>query len=252
MDVAQADGGGQRAASMESLLAEIRHYLSSRGDPALVAKYAKYFTEGYDAFGVAGAEYDAERARWLDCHRDELGMDGFLDLGDLLWPSGKYEEGFLAIYFAGSFKKQFQPRTLDRFAAWFAHGVRNWAHADTLCGSLLSEFLSRDIVPLEAFEPWLRSPLRYQRRAVPVTMLALLKTTRDVPPLLDFLRPMMLDQEKVVQQGVGWFMREAWKRDPDPVEAFLLEWKDVSPRVIFQYATEKMTADQKQRFRKAR
>ena len=245
-------GSAQRAALIEPFLAEIREYFCAHGDPTLVAKYAKYFTEGYDAYGVAGVEYDAERKRWLDSHRDDLGLNGFLDLGDLLWQSGKYEEGFLAIYFAGSFKKQFQPGTLDRLATWFTRGIGNWAHTDTLCGNLLAEFLTRGIAPLDAFAPWLQSPLKYQRRAVPVTMLALLKTSSEVPPLLDFLRPLMLDREKVVQQGVGWFSREAWKRTPEPVEAFLLEWKDVSPRLIFQYATEKMTADHKKCFRRAR
>jgi 3-methyladenine DNA glycosylase AlkD len=61
----------------------------------------------------------------------------------------------------------------------------------------------------------------------------------------------MEDKERVVQQGVGWFLREAWKRDPAPVEIFLMEWKDTAPRLIFQYATEKMTAAQKKRYRKS-
>ncbi|MBM3746002.1 MAG: DNA alkylation repair protein, partial [Acidobacteria bacterium] len=71
-------------------------------------------------------------------------------------------------------------------------------------------------------------------------------------PLLEFLRPLMRDAEKVVQQGLGWFLREAWKKQPEPVEAFLLEFKDTAPRIIFQYATEKMTAARKERFRRAK
>jgi hypothetical protein len=34
------------------------------------------------------------------------------------------------------------------------------------------------------------------------------------------------------------------------VNAFLLRYKDTAPRLIFQYATEKTTPEQKQRFRK--
>jgi 3-methyladenine DNA glycosylase AlkD len=59
----------------------------------------------------------------------------------------------------------------------------------------------------------------------------------------------MLDAERVVQQGVGWFLREAWKKEPAPVEALLAEFKDTAPRLIFQYATEKMTPAQRTRFR---
>jgi len=44
--------------------------------------------------------------------------------------------------------------------------------------------------------------------------------------------------------------REAWKLRPEQVEQFLLKWKDTAPRLIFQYATEKMTAENKISFRK--
>jgi hypothetical protein len=36
------------------------------------------------------------------------------------------------------------------------------------------------------------------------------------------------------------------------VEVFLLKWKDISARLIFQYATEKMTKENKERFRKSK
>ena len=42
---------------------------------------------------------------------------------------------------------------------------------------------------------------------------------------------MMLDEERVVHQGLGWFLREAWKRDPEGVEPFLLEFKDSAARL---------------------
>jgi hypothetical protein len=54
----------------------------------------------------------------------------------------------------------------------------------------------------------------------------------------------------VVHQGLGWFLREAWKLYPQPVENYLAVWKDSAPRLIFQYATEKMTPEQKACFRR--
>ena len=62
----------------------------------------------------------------------------------------------------------------------------------------------------------------------------------------------MLDEDRFVQQGVGWFLREAWKKQPKPVEAFLLKWKDSAPRKIYQYATEKMTGEEKEKYRRQR
>jgi len=98
---------------------------------------------------------------------------------------------------------------------------------------------------------WRDSGTGWKRRAVPVALLSLLGGPVETQTLLRFVRPMMADKERVVHQGLGWFLREAWKRDPAPVEQFLAEWKDAAPRLIFQYATEKMTADQKARYRRS-
>jgi len=59
-----------------------------------------------------------------------------------------------------------------------------------------------------------------------------------------------VDPAREVHQGVGWFLREAWKIQPIPVEEFLLKYKDTAPRLIFQYATEKMKPEEKERFKK--
>ena len=58
------------------------------------------------------------------------------------------------------------------------------------------------------------------------------------------------DPEKEAPQSPGWFLREAWKLQPAPIEAFLLKYKDTAPRTIYQYACEKMSKDQKQLYKK--
>ena len=42
-------------------------------------------------------------------------------------------------------------------------------------------------------------------------MIELLKTTTDYANLFAFIEPLMLDSERMVHQGLGWFLREAWK-----------------------------------------
>jgi 3-methyladenine DNA glycosylase AlkD len=60
----------------------------------------------------------------------------------------------------------------------------------------------------------------------------------------------MNDPEKPVQQAVGWFLRDAWKVVPKPVEALLLEFVETAPRQIYQTATEKMSPENKVKFRR--
>lgn len=239
------------APARNSLLKEIRLACEAGADPARVAKYARYFTEGYDAFGIdwKSPEWEARRGVWLETNRAR-GLGWFLELGDALVRTGKYEEASLAILFAKELRDQFTPEAFAGLGHWFEGGIRNWGHTDVLCGELLGKLLADGVVTLDALEAWRQSTWKYQRRAVPVMLLSLVDQTGRIPELLEAVRPLMHDGEKVVHQGLGWFLREAWKRKPKPVEALLLEYRDTAPRLIFQYATEKMTAAQKARFKR--
>ena len=237
-----------------ALAAEIRRYCAAHQDPKGAARYARYFKEGYDAWGFMDKNHpiwSEKKSEWLEGYQD-LGLRGFLTLGEMLFESGKYEEGSLAIHFVKHYRDQFDSKALSRLAKWFAAGIGNWAHTDVLCSEVLAPLLESGIVELETLAPWRQSKFKYQRRAVPVAMLGLLKSREDTAPFSEFLRPLMMDPERVVQQGLGWFLREAWKKQPRPVEAFLLEWKDKAPRLIFQYATEKMPPAARTRFRRTR
>jgi 3-methyladenine DNA glycosylase AlkD len=240
----------KRIMTPDKLFNEIRAFCKKNADDRIVQKYAKYFIEGYDAYGVDGKLSEEQRKIWFEKYKDDFCFDGFLKLGDLLVKDGKYEEVFYAIWFASKFQKEFSSKTLNRFYQWIDIGVKNWAHSDVMSGEILSPFLIKSIVSLEAFSDWRKSKNKWHRRAVPVTMIKYLRNEPSINTLLDFIEPIMMDKEKVVRQGLGWFLRETWKRNPAPVEKFLLKWKDRCGRLIIQYATEKMKPMEKEKFRK--
>jgi hypothetical protein len=62
---------------------------------------------------------------------------------------------------------------------------------------------------------------------------------------------MLKDPEKVVQQGVGIFLRELWALHSEEVEEFLLNNKDNIAPTVIQYATEKMQRTKKKQFGRA-
>jgi 3-methyladenine DNA glycosylase AlkD len=239
----------ERAAA---LVREIRAYCRFHADPQKAKKYERYFKEGYDAWGLLEKDdplWIIKQPAWLEKYRD-LGLRGFLKVGEQLFASGKYEEGALAIRFLKARRDEMDARAVASLTKWFAAGIANWAHTDMLCGEVLTPLLVSGRVTTAAFEPWRKSKHRFQRRASVVALLGLVRKGDAIKPLAEFARPLMLDDERVVHQGVGWFLREAWKKEPQPVEALLLEFKNTAPRLIFQYATEKMTPAQKTRFKK--
>ena len=55
----------------------------------------------------------------------------------------------------------------------------------------------------------------------------------------------MTDPEREVHQGAGWFLRQALGKNKEETEKFMLKWNEKSPRLIFQYACEKMSPEEK-------
>jgi len=232
----------------KELYEDIRKYCQANADKAIAKKYSRYFKEGYDAYGLSTQKFNDKVE--LILNNKSVNMKVVLSTSKLLVKSGKYEETNFAICLLKEFSEQFTANTFKEIGKWFEIGIVNWAHTDVLCGHLISKFFESNIITLEALSDWRNAKNKYQRRAVPVAMIDLLKTTKDFKPLFAFIKPLMTDNERKVQQGLGWFLREAWKIKRKETESFLLKWKNKAGRTIFQYATEKMNAEEKKRFRK--
>lgn len=229
---------------------EIRKFCEKNADPEIVKKYSRYFTEGYDAYGLDTEKYEAQRDRWLEKWGKDLTLDDFIRLGDKLVATGKYEEASFAVGFIYSMTDKFTADTFEKLGSWLEKGIVNWAHTDVLAGKALSHFITHNIVGLEALKKWIESPSKWKRRSVPVMLIDALKTAIPLQKLFKAIEPLMLDDDKFVQKALGWFLREAWKVHPQETEDFLLKWKDACGRIIVQYATEKMAKEYKAKFRR--
>jgi 3-methyladenine DNA glycosylase AlkD len=229
---------------------EIRKFCEKNADPDIVKKYARYFTEGYDAYGLDQETYESQQDNWLEQWGKDFTLDDFLLLGDKLVATGKYEEASFAIGFVFSMKEKFTADTFEKLGNWLENGIANWAHTDVLSGKALSHFITKNIIGLESLKKWTESGSKWKRRSVPVLLIDALKTDIPLERLFKAIQPLMLDSDKFVQKGLGWFLREAWKTHPQETEDFLLKWKDTCGRIIIQYATEKMDKDHKIKFRK--
>lgn len=228
----------------------IRSFCIEHENDAIKQKYARYFKEAYNPYGLTQELLEQKVEHLIKI--DKIDLETLLQAAPNLIKTGMYEETSFCIFLAKKLKKQFTPDALRRIELWFDEGIQNWAHCDGLCGEVLWLFIDMGIVPIGYFEAWRQSPFRFKRRAVPVTLIKPMKRAMQFAPFFKIIEPLMADEERVVHQGVGWFLREAWKKQPEVTEAFLMKWKETAPRLIVQYATEKMTPDQKLAFRRTK
>jgi 3-methyladenine DNA glycosylase AlkD len=228
----------------------IHAYGLANANPAMVEKYARYFREGYDAYGL-----NQEQARVKV--NEILSMPGItqeliLEASLLMVRSPKYEMTAIAIQLVLNFHTSWTVVTFKTIEKWFALGITNWAQTDYICGELMNLFFKKKLIGLKDIASWRSAGNKFQRRAAVVSLIKPMKLTADFSLFYDFIEPMMHDPAREVHQGLGWFLRETWKKQPEPAEAFLLKYKETAPRLIFQYATEKMTPEGKERFRRSK
>jgi 3-methyladenine DNA glycosylase AlkD len=232
----------------DELYQEIHEFCHKNINEANIKKYSRYFREGFDSFGLSIEKMDEITDIVLIEKKIDLGLA--ISTSILLVKSGKYEETNLAVRFIRNFSKEYTKTVFFEIGKWFELGIHNWANCDVICGELISVFLIKEIITFRDMDEWKTARNKFQRRAVPVSLIKLIKERHNHKELLGFIDSMMMDKEREVHQGLGWFLREAWKLNANETESFLFKWKNKAARLIFQYATEKMTKEEKLKFRK--
>ena len=231
---------------------EIVEFCLNNSDESVIKKYSKYFKEGYDGYGIDSKLLISQKTKWLDSWKNEMTIADYLNFGDLLISTGKFEEASFAISFIASYKSEYTIQTFDRIGKWLENGIQNWANTDELCMLVLCEFVFNEIIQPNDFISWITSESKWKKRAVPVTFVETIKKGHKPEPILSVIEKLMEDDEEDVQKGLGTLLREIWKKQPKVAEKFLLKWKDKCGRKIIQYATEKMDKETKAKFKKTK
>lgn len=238
-------------ANIGKLKAEVVGFMTANGgDTAIIEKYSRYFKEGYDPYGVPSEKIQQFHKDFIKKYESKLTVDEFMALAGALMSSAKWEEKTTALAIARHIFKQLDRARLGDIAGWLSHEHNNWAICDSFSSDILSPLLKSGSVAIADFESWRGSPHRWVRRVGIVSLINPMKAEKKVAHYLEFVEPMMGEQERVVHQGIGWFLREAWKIEPAPTEKLLLKYKNTGARLIYQYACEKMDKAGRDRFRR--
>lgn len=232
----------------EELYKDIISVCETNAKQEIVEKYSRYFKGGYNGYGL---ETNVIIDKVKEYHAKEwCTIDLVKEVSELLIPEEKFELPSFATSLLNEFSKEFDFNTFKTIEHWFAIGINNWAHTDGIVQYFFPVFWKKEIIKLEDLNSWKTATNKFQRRCVPVAMIKLLKHDTNFEKHFEFIDSMMMEPEREVHQGLGWFLRECWKKEPELTEEFLLKWKNDAARLIFQYATEKMTKEYRVKFRR--
>ena len=237
---------------IDEKMKEIRDFCIKNTKQSNIDKYSRYFKEGFDGYGIDQKVYEAQRDFWISNWKKEMTIDKYLELGDKLIQAGKFEEISFAVSFLQSERENYTESTFDRIGNWFDIGISNWANTDVLCMLVLSSFLTDKVIEFDKLKEWTKSNSEWKRRAVPVTLVELVKNDLKPEMALALIEPLVLDDSEYVQKGIGTLLRGLWKTYPVEIENFMLKWKDQCGRLIIRYATEKMDKEYRKKFRRTK
>ncbi len=125
----------------------IRDFCLQNASEANVIKYSYYFKSGYDAYGLSQPMMNAGVKDMLKI--PGVTLDVVLEAAPELMKSGKYEETGMTLLLVRDLHRQFTRDTFHTLSGWYAMGIGNWAHADTLGMAILPLFLKKDIVSID-------------------------------------------------------------------------------------------------------
>lgn len=192
---------------IEQKIEEIRAFCRENSDQKIIDKYQRYFKEGYDGYGVEDKLFQSQRDKWLEEWQQEMSFADYLQLGDLLVQSGRFEEIAYAIHFVAAFKDEYSPEAFEAIGTWLENGIANWASTDILCMLVLSHFINEEIVDARQLAEWAKSTSKWKRRAVPVTLVEAVKLGREPDQVLPLITALMLNEAEDVQKGLGTLLR---------------------------------------------
>jgi len=231
---------------------EIHDFCLNSTNPANIARFSRYFKDGFEGYGIDQKSFEGQRDLWIENWKHEMNLEKYLDLADELVLKGKYEELSFAMAFVQTERKNYTPRVFDRVGKWLDTSISNWANCDVFCMLVLSSFLIDKVIDFNKLKEWTQSPSQWKRRAVPVTLNELVKLNLKPEDAIFTIEPLMTDNSEYVQKGIGTLLRGLWKKYPHEIENFLLIWKDSCGRLIIQYATEKMEKEKRQLFKRSK
>ena len=216
---------------------EVCRHLKALGKPGRAKASEWFFKTGPGGYGEGDRFYGVDAAAMHAAARRFRSLP--LEQIEKLLASPWHEARMVALLVLARQYADAGPRERRRFLSFYllhTDRINNWdlvdASAPPIVGAHVAEG-GRSPLPRLA-----RSRSVWERRIAIVATLAPIRAG-DLRATFDIARRLLDDRHDLIHKAAGWMLREAGKRDPSALRAFLRASSGRMPRTMLRYAIER-------------
>jgi len=125
--------------------------------------------------------------------------------------------------------------------------INNWNLVDISTPHIMGNYLVDNKRELSILDKLSSSDFHWHRRVSILATWAFIKKG-DLNYTFKYSKKLLGDKEDLMHKAVGWMLREAWKKDSEKTEKFLIKNYKRLPRTTLRYAIEKMEEGKRKKF----
>ncbi len=224
----------------------IRRVLKDGGSAPHSAEVQHFFKEEVRSRGWRTAELRKVAVRFRRSIVKERGMPFVVEVADELFSGHVLEDKTFAVFLLEGQTGAFSAREFKRFSSWLDR-VTNWSDHDGLVHYVLSPMVAAEPKYCPEVFRWTKSPNRWRRRAACVALIRGAREKKLFAEIVGTSEALLVDEDDMVQKGLGWMLREAAKYDSRRTVPYLMKIRGRAPRLVLRTACETLPTATRER-----
>lgn len=222
----------------------IRRVLKDGGSAPHAEGMQWFFKEEIKSRGWYRTELRKVAVRFRRTLIREVGLKFLIEVADELFSGSILEEKILAVFLLEKLIDEFGDGEFSRFASWLDR-ISSWADHDALVHCLIAPMLVAKLERSSQVFRWAKSRDRWHRRAACVALIRGTRRRLFFPEIKKLAAMLLVDEDDMVQKGLGWLLRETAKANARSTVPFFMKIRKTAPRVVLRTACETLPASSK-------
>jgi 3-methyladenine DNA glycosylase AlkD len=217
--------------------AEIRQVLKDGGSVEHATGVQWFFKDEIKSHGWYTADLRRSAVGFRREVRKEHGLDFLVEVADQLFSGSVLEEKVAAVFLLEKLDNEFADSQFKLFESWIDR-ISSWADHDALVHDLIAPMLVAKPARARRVFRWAKSPNRWRRRAACVALIRGARARMFFPEIKKLSDSLLVDEDDMVQKGLGWLLRETAKFDAKRTVPYLMKIRGRAPRLVLRTACE--------------